>query len=108
MDAMVAEKVFGQTTEVRERWRGACLCGRSETCAVCSWPLPYSTDIATAWEVIETIEHAGMTTVINSGPSGWYVGFQRQNEDGGSTVFKGEDWEAPLAICLAALKAVTP
>lgn len=104
LDALVAEKVMGQTADVRERWRGNCLCGRSETCAVCSWPLSYSTDIAAAWEVVEKLDLLALYSL--EGCEGEWTVRKYYNND------EWDEWDdtdgvsAPHAICLAALKAV--
>jgi hypothetical protein len=97
LDALVAEKVMG------------CLSGVSvlDDGRHCLWInrhwvdlLPYSTDIAAAWEVVEKLTR-----------SGWYFELRAPNYL--ASFFRGIDSHcesieaptAPHAICLAALKA---
>ena len=111
LDAMVAEKVMGWTWHIVRI--------HASTNTMTAWvrpghhvpktidpgnnwnaPLPYSTDIAAAWEVVEKMykDHKlGMwmdVTVPESGIDAYFGDF------------KGAADTAPLAICLAALKAV--
>lgn len=90
LDALVAEKVMG--------WTG---CRDS----------PYSTDIVVAWRIIE--KFGFMIHPTGHGregkPAGYWVGYPRDGHSGlvgdmdNDTVAFAET--APLAICLAALKA---
>lgn len=91
----IAENIFGQTKEVRETWKGLCLCGRSERCAVCSWPLPYSTNMDHAMEVVEKINLEFTLHTDTGTPQEWRASF-------GTHYAIAET--APHAICLAALK----
>lgn len=115
LDALVAEKVMGQTPEWREKMRGHCMCGRCETCSICSWPLPYSTNIAAAWEVVEhwskrtrylffLVQIAPTQLTKGAYRAGWgYTeDFSKEDTAAGAEAIAPT---APHAICLAALKA---
>jgi hypothetical protein len=136
MDALVAEKVFGDIIckssmwHVREtkdfaleHWTTCKIHGKSGCVAE---PRKFSTDISAAWEVVEKIkdqfeEEAQFNIVHRSGYNGpkgnWHAGFKvwMTKERTGLTadwhwsdilgVAEGET--APLAICRAALKAVS-
>lgn len=95
IDQKIAVEIFGQTDEVREGWKGLCLCGRSESCAICSWPLPYSTDINEAMDVVEEVGLEFTLHTDTGTPQEWKASF-------GSHYAIAET--APHAICLAALK----
>lgn len=112
LDALIAEKVFGRRAI-------------SRTVSVCSHfgkldktvaylengreVPPYSTDIASAWSVVEKL---GLSVVKE--PRGWRVGDLDigQDEDSEGNLVDYVHWNkaafsksAPHAICLAALKA---
>jgi hypothetical protein len=76
--------------------------------------IPYSTDMAAAWTVLEkirtTLDPLGREwrqTVSRSG-SKWRCEFELSDDNAGddTTYYWAEAETAPLAICLAALKAV--
>ena len=113
MDALVAEKVMGSiathleaqyeegvTRDGTDGWSGffCPACGTSassygkEPCA-----RRYSTDISAAWEVVEKLERDYAVTIRTWGIWEVFV----------DTVCYGTADTAPLAICRAALKAVT-
>lgn len=118
-DAIVAERVMGWTPNYPGGWlhppksianRKAYI--DKEGCSVIQ---PYSTDIAAAWEVVNKI------TLLRVGPL-WLSGPRLYPDRDGEEwracfsceVFGGEDFRnlsradsAPLAICTAALKAVS-
>ncbi len=78
LDALVAEKVMGET---------------------CLFTAPaYSTDIAAAWQVVDKL-HA-LSFYLEVGSAGWMARFANISATEASAA------TAPLAICLAALKAV--
>jgi hypothetical protein len=93
LDALIAKKVMG--------WEF--LEGSVQSFALS----PYSTDIGNAWLVVEKLRaDAGYYVTITAPSTGnggkdWAVRFG--NED---VMFVGEANNAPMAICLAALKAV--
>lgn len=115
LDALIATKVMGWTR------------GISDVCNVLGWRTPdsiwvhdadgvphYSTDIAAAWEVVEQLKahkdyvSFGLTDDSNSSTATfanfegvWFAGFGLGV--GGECVGAAT---APLAICLAALKAI--
>ena len=115
--ALIAEKVMSLGREIRLR-------GETSTVTIYSdnpwWqdgaqtqadvvmyggPKPYSTDIAAAWEVTEKMRAANWHIELSTcaemkGP--WYCHFQE------ATLAYAYASTAPLAICRAALKAVTP
>lgn len=71
--------------------------GRSEFCP--------STDIAAAWEVVDKIKQAEKYIFHLDYYNGeWTCGFEELNSD--MLVGEAEGETAPLAICMAALKAV--
>jgi len=98
LDALVAEKVMGWTLSGRvwidER-------GHLQTIEPTSFgSFEPSSDIAAAWEVVEKMRARGLIVDLTLG-AGAYCrigGFRPFAEERGAT--------APLAICLAALKAV--
>ena len=103
LDALVAEKVFGEliwpATEARNVGikRGKF-----------HWdPLPaYSTDIAAAWEVVEKLTDYPSYMDIQityTASNGWFIEFSK-----GETSFSScnQDDELTRAVCLAALKAL--
>lgn len=91
LDALVAEKVMGET---RPRVWGTINAGIR----------PYSTSIEAAWQVVERIKSLhGRTFSVTFDGSGWVAGYDLGLE-WGMGVPVGET--APHAIALAALKAV--
>lgn len=119
LDVLVAEKVFGKP---RHEWRfepasrgGNFMCSKCDAC-YCSPPWfltklpklcegeakPYSTDIATAWEIVEKT-NLFYGNALGRNSEGWEI-FEDGQESGPTIVSKIAT--APLAICLAALKAV--
>jgi hypothetical protein len=82
LDALVAEKVMGLPEEI---WQD-----RDQMTS-----FPYSTDIAAAWAVVEKV---GNFTI-------WQYEGEWQCFLGGGIKNKSYAATAPLAICLAALKA---
>ena len=117
LDALIAEKVMGLTRHdesyvaegvgkvLRFVWRDGC-----GTCVYSGdMFLPhYSTNIADAWAVVEKL-------VNTPGPNGDHHSVQVDySGDAVVVIDENEDWQvsaiaetAPLAICLAALKAVS-
>lgn len=100
LDALVAERVMGIGKHLTRHGSGG----------ICPAVLPYSTDIAVAWLVVEHLVHGGWKVEV--------ILVRRTSEDArtgeplakvtiereGVRVRKYED-TAPLAICLAALEA---
>lgn len=70
----------------------------------------YSEDIAAAWEVVEKMEDKGYRCdVSNVNPDGepnWYAKFLKFTKGEFPTYWMERSDTAPLAICLAALRAV--
>ena len=108
LDARVATKVMGW----KEAWPkyaydgtpSGVLFGAGIDPHGCKIPLPhYSTDIAAAWEVVEKSRHGSHVEVAHGATSnaGKYARWRCKF---GMQVFAEAD-SAPLAICLAALKA---
>jgi hypothetical protein len=64
----------------------------------------YSTNIAAAWQVVERVRALGFGVTISDGDE-WSVGIAPNNHDADVTVEFGDS--APLAICRAALAAVS-
>lgn len=124
LDALIAEKVMGLHSWVRrnEDDPGCSICGKGENTGHRSYPY-YSTDIAAAWEVLDKF-----TTNYSksSDPDGYGIKLEHRTENTGEMwlvtgvwttsgppyedmddeKFTVEAATAPLAICLAALKAV--
>lgn len=111
LDALVAEKVMG--------WIGPIVWIEDEMgCDPYMFPpgvivserdndrmVPvYSTGIAAAWMVVDRMEERGWMARISREMGSWNCRFVRP-EDTAGYVFD-EDATAPLAICLAALRAV--
>lgn len=101
LDQLIAEKVMGHKILVNQSLYPD---GLGEQCGSVYGPLGhYSADIAAAWEVVLEMAKRGHPVEIYAGGSGdgssWTVTFF-----GGSCGNEYAD-TAPLAICLAALKA---
>lgn len=106
LDERIAEKVMGWTVELVvssphtafEEWRDEK-----------GWrygpnPPPYSSEIAEAWRVAERFDEVD----LHKGPHGWLCRLERGDDE---AVQHGEALRAetaPIAICRAALLAVTP
>lgn len=115
LDALVAEKVMGITRPEPLASPIDSLSdeafARSTRALLLEHPAPYSTDIATAWTVVEKMREIdeGFTIMFDKEEKQWRAGalWWRGYE-------QAEWWEprsamsetAPHAICLAALKAV--
>lgn len=127
LDALIAEKVMGWevlTDELEiakregtpdlvdpQRWhrRKVWFKGNEKmACEECGTLPAYSTNITDAWEVVERL-------VSTPGPNGDHHSVQVDySGDAVVVIDENEDWQvsaiadtAPLAICLAALKAVS-
>lgn len=100
LDAMVAEKVMGWRHDPGTYEGSRYLLDPAGARSA----IPnYSTDIAAAWEVVEKLKGATAHFQLQSIPGGWSTRIFRvpaglSNEEIADT--------APMAICLAALKAV--
>lgn len=97
LDALIEERVMGLPgahiggwDDPRELPDGRVLPGLN--------PRPFSSDIAAAWEVVERMESQGYRFCI------WTHAVECWPADGSSPA--RAEGQAPLAICLAALKAV--
>lgn len=114
LDAIVAEKVVGY------RWvkGGTFLLDSHLSVAVLveangthldTKNLPrYTSDIAAAWEVVEKLHEMGLYVAISKDPDRFTWDVRGWNDKTNSNRFIGFAETAPLAICLAALKAVEP
>jgi len=88
LDTLIAEKVMGlDIGDDCDHSIDSCLC----------FP-PYSTDIAAAWQVVDKLISAECGFVVSGGGSLPWLATFRNGQAHAET--------APLAICLAALKAV--
>ena len=122
LDALVAEKVMGWHRVhdgLNERWAdvngyGAYVNRGDGTPPPGMFWSP-STDIAAAWQVVEHMrlrwDHGNSTTdfwtIKDCGPSGWRVEIEFcPDHDAPIVIYAETPPTAPLAICLAALKAV--
>jgi hypothetical protein len=101
LDALVAEKILGCTV----KWFGdepACECNEDRPHAHMDGTLRnFSTDIAAAWEVVGKFGYCYLWN--HPGIGGWECKLIKDDED---RFYAREVETAPLAICLAALKAV--
>lgn len=104
LDALVAEKVMGWTNAHRTR-PGACLRGYPPTSATITLVPAYSSEIAAAWAVVERMREQGYAVTVRSASEGRWVARTWKAPDDPSTDWVRED-SAPLAIVLAALRAV--
>ncbi|HYE72631.1 MAG TPA: hypothetical protein VEF04_04835 [Blastocatellia bacterium] len=115
IDALIAEKVFGRVWDEKR-------------CRICGWPLddgtgidlrclpsncsmrpaplrradqyePYSTDIAAAWLVVEKFDDFNLDLIHHG--NGWTFKIYKD-----ATLYESDAENAPMAICLAALKSV--
>jgi hypothetical protein len=67
----------------------------------------YSTDISAAWEVVEKLTASGhLTGGVSKHLNGKYMAVFSEQLGGGVFAVSADCESAPLAICLAALKAV--
>jgi len=119
LDALVAEQVMGirclhQAGSIRD------LAAAQHECQRCGAMiddrdfyaqrnLTYSTDLAAAWEVVEKLPYFAMW---KRGASQWCVQYKSCHDIGMHVIFNDcceyiEADTAPLAICLAALKAIS-
>jgi hypothetical protein len=102
LDALIAEKVMGQTL----RQLGHVFSQRvGDVVPMFEIPPPYSTDISAAWQVVERLVE--MRIMLSLIPARYDNGFRWQAKWG---EYSSDKWDqaptAPHAICLAALKAV--
>lgn len=104
LDALVAEKVMGCTLKAGgdPRTDDPWLCGCEDEAHredneydVRTYIKPYSSSIAAAWEVMDILKD-GFATSYYTAEEGWTFVFRGQAATAGT---------APLAICMAALKA---
>lgn len=69
----------------------------------------FTTDIAAAWQVVEKIQRNGWLFEVGYTPlGGWYADISAYDAKGNQTMkaIVASKESAPMAICLAALKAV--
>lgn len=112
LDALVAEKIMGlgperwdppcfwyHTTDDAEPRSGWCYTCSKAICEVPGEPRRYSTSISDAWLVVEKMAAHPTNWYFMVGPDGYLTA-----ENGGSGFDICAD-TAPLAICLAALRA---
>jgi hypothetical protein len=115
LDAIIAEKVLG--LEPCDNWRPINLgsaggpamlkeCPPTHNCYPRSRPSTYSSNIYAAWSVVEHLarERGWEVTIKVCGQSQEVTIDKR--EPGAAVVEKAEAETAPMAICLAALRAV--
>lgn len=118
LDALIAEKVFEGYILDYNNYGNFLVAFKTDSEGIAIWEdLPnYSTDISAAWQVVEklkdTLDGNKWTGEFNLFYNGqdyecWWS-FSRQTEDGLYETSKeaGVADTAPLAICLASLKAV--
>jgi hypothetical protein len=104
IDVLIAEKVMGITEAkwCEQCWVEIfdCQCRQGK-----HGPLPYSTDIAAAWEVLEKVRPSHGEVWIGRSDTETTMRWKCSIQHDTSTYEAIAD-TAPLAICLAALKAV--
>jgi hypothetical protein len=114
LDALVAERVFGAPyywsdagSEGGTPLTGNIVPGFAEWQTVASGREipPFSTDIAAAWDVLEAMRAGGWGGELEYSPDG--AGFRIMFWRSGKTRDACLQETAPLAICRAALKAVS-
>jgi len=112
IDALIAQHVFGYiVSEGREIHEGMCYRNSIDGIVLGEdsvTPVPYySTNISDAWEVEKVFsEDCKYVSRYYCGPDGIEWCFDLViPEDGQITSYLGESSTAPMAICLAALKA---
>ena len=99
LDALVAQAVFNE--EVRQK---RAVHDIDNLYISGELPLPqYSTDISAAWQVVEKIKH---TLFIIRQDDAWFIGSSDKLYHDNMNIIS-EAPTAPLAICRAALKAVS-
>lgn len=113
LDALVAEKVMQVSVckcpsegDLRISAFGVDSKGWFKGCERCrkEHPRRYSEDIAAAWEVVEKLKGGFSLDTDHGKPASWCVNWIVVGETPKHVVAHGDT--APLAICLAALKAV--
>ena len=112
LDALIAERLMGWTVAKGGRWGARCRNKEGNLRGIRTEPTPcYSSEIAAAWEVVEQMvdRNYGKVHVSGSHYHGWHA-WVAWDDDGehGSSVSTTEPIcavTAPLAICLAALRA---
>lgn len=115
LDAIIAEKVMG--LEPCDNWRPINLgsaggpammkeCAPAHNCYPRSRPSTYSSNIHAAWSVVEHLaqERGWEVTIKVCGTS--YEVTMDTRQPGMAAIEKAEAETAPMAICLAALRAV--
>ena len=110
LDAQIAEQVFGEKYDFCEEFDDYCRPDPDDPVAYDCCP-DYSTDISAAWKVVERI--LSMTPQQDFHIEHWY---HAEDESSGwqvSSCYELGEWKdwvqaemLPLAVCLAALKAV--
>ena len=101
LDALIAEKVMGETVTWGGDPGGTIIPWVGEPDGIQGECPPYSTDIAAAWAVVE--KKSGCNLIWHGDLQEWHCQFF------GDPTFGeiGKAPIAPLAICLAALKAMS-
>lgn len=103
LDALIAENVMGLTKPKEDlpSWQ-------HEYSGTKPFPLPYSTDIAAAWEVLDTLKALGcLITVSWTKKSKWHC-YAEYYSDKDQCIYSEYSLEesASQAICLTALKMI--
>lgn len=115
LDALVAEKVMGRTICEHSKVRsvaqscGLAMCGDLDCVGEMHYDhLPrYSTDIAAAWNVLETLQSKGWSEFKIMGNKGIIgIAFYCDTSADDIQGFDHERGSLPLSICRAALKAM--
>lgn len=114
LDVLIAEKVMGWTwyktgrgaRMLCEPHHGQLADGSEPIANLATFSVPlYSSDIAAAWSIVEKMQELGWTFAIelfedNGNYSAYFKNTQNRDR------YVGNADTAPLAICLAALKAL--
>ena len=114
-DALVAEKVMGMESHDGEFYRPSVDSYAPPGHMVLAGPRPYTTDISAAWEVVEKMEADDFWAKLTRKTETYYAGrpdipewhcWLRCVGAGTRGDHTAYHVSAPLAICIAALKAV--
>lgn len=113
LDALVAEKVMGWDVSRDSLWQEVYeqpddFVETSKERKLRRTLQPYSTDIATAWDVVDKMSEKGEWTLNGQERLGWTATFYASTGgmDAKVTRVEGTAETAAHSICLAALKAV--
>lgn len=109
LDKLIAERIMGYRFCTLHPWAEDKFDGyiRCDECGdYAPYWKPYSTDIAAAWKVVDSISIEWGISLTGVGMV-WRCLFGKRTDIGDGHKVEAEADTAPLAICLAALKAIS-